>query len=159
MYPFTWIRWISCEECHLILLSTCIFHMDYWCTYPRVYLVDISNMIMVEVTITCNACQSIYFSNNFFILMSQLCINGRWPPSRIFFGTKRCVIPLFKVYIFKVCTQQTHHVESTCNWGGKLVNTCSTSNPGVFHVDFFMMIIGVDSHVDIKLSLSLFFHV
>ena len=38
------IRWISCEECHLILFhlfSTCIFHMDYWCTYPRVYLVDI----------------------------------------------------------------------------------------------------------------------
>ena len=50
---FTWIngvpvhvdiRWISCEECHPFLfqmVSTCIFHMDYWCTYPRVYLLDI----------------------------------------------------------------------------------------------------------------------
>ena len=38
------IRWISCEGCHLILFhmfSTFIFHMDYWCTYPHVYLVDI----------------------------------------------------------------------------------------------------------------------
>ena len=38
------IRWISYAECHLILFhlfSTCIIHMDYWCTYPRVYLVDI----------------------------------------------------------------------------------------------------------------------
>ena len=38
------IRWISCEECHLILFdmfSLCIFHMDYRFTHPRVYLVDI----------------------------------------------------------------------------------------------------------------------
>ena len=38
------IRWISYEECHLILFHMfpmSIFHMDYWCTYPRVYLVDI----------------------------------------------------------------------------------------------------------------------
>ena len=46
--------------------------------------------------------------------------------------------------------QQAHHVESTCNWGGKLVDTDSTKNPGVFHVDFFMCIIGVHLHVDIE---------
>ena len=39
------------------------------------------------------------------------------------------------------------------------MDTCSTKNPGVFHVNFFMCIIGVDLHVDIKWSLSLiFFH-
>ena len=38
------IRWISCEKCHLMLFlmfSTCIFHLDYWFKYARVYLVDI----------------------------------------------------------------------------------------------------------------------
>ena len=39
-------------------------------------------------------------------------------------------------------------MESTCNWG---------KNPGVFHVDFFMCIIGVDLHMDIKWSLSFIF--
>ena len=48
-------------------------------------------------------------------------------------------------------------MESTCNWGEKLVDTCFTKNPGVFHVDLFMYIIGVYLHVDIKLSLSLIF--
>ena len=28
--------------------------------------------------------------------------------------------------------QQAYHVESTCDWGGKLVDMCSTQNPGVF---------------------------
>ena len=42
--------------------------------------------------------------------------------------------------------------ESTCNWGGKLVD-----NTGVFHMDFFMCIIDVDLHVDIKWHLSLIF--
>ena len=42
----------------------------------------------------------------------------------------------------KIITQQAHHLESTCNWGGKLVDTCSTKNPGVFHVDLFMCVIG-----------------
>ena len=41
------IRWISYEEYHPILFhmfSTCIVHMDYWCTYPRVYLVDMKDV-------------------------------------------------------------------------------------------------------------------
>ena len=54
-------------------------------------------------------------------------------------------------------TQQAPYVESTCNWGRKLVDTCSTKNAGVFHVDFFMCIIGVDVHVNIKWSLRLIF--
>ena len=37
------------------------------------------------------------------------------------------------------------------------MDTCSTKNPGVFHVDLFMCIIGVYLHLDIKWSLSLIF--
>ena len=39
-------------------------------------------------------------------------------------------------------------MEFTRNWVGKLVDTCSTKNSGVFHEDFFMWIIGVDLHVE-----------
>ena len=54
------------------------------------------------------------------------------------------------------CSQQAHHVESTCNWSEKLVDTCFTKNPGVFHVDLFMCIIGVDLHGDIKFEPNFF---
>ena len=62
---FTWIngvpvhvniRWISCEECHLILFhifSTCIFYMDYWYTYPHVYLVDIMWCLSLDFLLMC----------------------------------------------------------------------------------------------------------
>ena len=49
MNSFTWINGVPVHvdiriQIDIILFhmfSTCIFHMDYWCTYPRVYLVDI----------------------------------------------------------------------------------------------------------------------
>ena len=56
----------------------------------------------------------------------------------------------------QVRTQQAHHLESVCNFflgGGGNWWPCiwnSTKKPGVFHVEFFMWIIGVDLHVDIK---------
>ena len=65
MNCFTWItgvpvhvdiRWISYEECHLILFhlfSTCIFHMYYWCTYLRVYLVDIMLWLSLDSLLIC----------------------------------------------------------------------------------------------------------
>ena len=34
-------------------------------------------------------------------------------------------------------------MEFTCNWGGKLVGTCSTKNQGLLHVNFFMCIINL----------------
>ena len=57
---FTWIngvpvhldiRGISWEECHLILFhlfSTCVFHMDYWCSYPRVGPISGGYHVMFE---------------------------------------------------------------------------------------------------------------
>ena len=57
------IRWISCEECQPFLFhmfSTCIFRMDYVCTYPRVYLVDIMWSLSL-IFFTCNL-RTLHFS-------------------------------------------------------------------------------------------------
>ena len=40
-----------------------------------------------------------------------------------------------------ILTQQAHRMESTYNWGGKSMDTCSTKNPGVFHVDLFCVLL------------------